>query len=185
MTSSSPVSARATPPDTGASSSGRPSRRERGRPPPGRPCSSGSPPRPRAARAAAPSSPSRAASACAALVTMTTSASAPSAASAAEAAARAPSSSRGGAGPLLVDVEDGELEPGAGQVARHRRAHGAEADEADALHRRPQPSSASLAPTTSATAPITSSPSPRRSSASARAAAPSRARRSRPPAARC
>ena len=79
---------------------------------------------------------------------------------------------RGRAGPLLVDVEDGELEPGRGQVARHRGAHGAEADEPEALHRRPQPNSASLAPTTSATASITASPSPRRSSASARTPTP-------------
>ena len=75
---------------------------------------------------------------------------------------------RGRAGPLRVDVEDGELEPGRGEVARHRAAHGAEADEAEALHRRSQPSSASLAPTASATASITASPSPCRSSAPAR-----------------
>ena len=91
---------------------------------------------------------------------------------------------RGGARPLRVDVEDGELEPGAGQVARHRPAHRAEADEADALHG-PQPSSASLASTVFATAPITFSPSPRRSSAVGVRPRRSPARRSRPPAARC
>jgi hypothetical protein len=99
---------------------------------------------------------------------MTTSASAPEAV---QPAARA-EIVRVRARPPLVYVEDGELEASRRRVARHRGANGAEADEPEALHRRSQPNSASLAPTASATASITASPSPRRSSASARAPAP-------------